>query len=194
MTPPHTPPRTPSPDDTQKYLGNEANSVKRAQFFDAYDNRDRDNKTTGQIYHEQAVKPRTGRYWRYQRRILGFSALRRTRKQSTKLERPEKVSKAQYQFLVSTVRDHALEEQIAHYKFQCSRRTFQTALRKYTRNAGLYKKAWVKKFSRKNKKERVQYGYDLQDKTIDSYLQFVWFSDEGHIDGSTTPGQRILRN
>ena len=56
----------------------------------------------------------------------------------------------------------------------------------------MHKKLRVKKISKKNKEKRIDYGWKHKDHTIANYWQYVWFTDEGHIDPSTTPGQRVL--
>ena len=73
-------------------------------------------------------------------------------------------------------------------------RTLQRRLRQTTNNAQRYKQAYIQKvISKKNRALRVQYGQEHQDKTIDGFWQFVFFSDEAHIDPSSTAQSYILR-
>ena len=53
--------------------------------------------------------------------------------------------------------------------------------------------ARVTSISRKNKQERVEYGKEHQDKTVDEFWQFVHFTDEAHIDPAQTSQMWILR-
>ena len=48
-------------------------------------------------------------------------------------------------------------------------------------NAQRYKKPYSSLISAKNKQERVQYGYQHQDKGIKSFWSYVYFTDEAHF-------------
>lgn len=106
------------------------------------------------------------------------------------------MSKELCKTLVSTdnqVRDAPIPFQMKHHNITVHRRTLQRAMKTHTKGAMMYRKVRIKKISDKNKKEWMEYGRDHQDKTIDNYYQYVWYSDEAHIDPGTTPGQRVLR-
>ena len=69
-------PRTPSPNRNHPDLeGLQADTLRKTRFFDAIDENDaqtRDNKKPlKQIYEDQNISERTGRFWRKQRRLLG---------------------------------------------------------------------------------------------------------------------------
>lgn len=64
------------------------------------------------------------------------------------------------------VRDQHYECQIKHFDMNVSTRTLQRALTS-RRNARIYKKAVVRMISEKNKRLRVQYGYDHVDKPFE---------------------------
>jgi len=38
----------------------------------------------------------------------------------------------------------------------------------------------------KNKQERVEYAQEHQDKTVDGFWQYIYFTDEAHIDPAQT--------
>lgn len=50
-----------------------------------------------------------------------------------------------------------------------------------------------KKISATNKGLRVKYGLEHQDKSVDDFWQFVYYTDEAHIDPSSTSQGYILR-
>jgi hypothetical protein len=50
-----------------------------------------------------------------------------------------------------------------------------------------------KKISPKNYRLRVQYGHEHKDKSIDDFWQFIYFTDEAHIDPSSQGQGHILR-
>jgi hypothetical protein len=51
----------------------------------------------------------------------------------------------------------------------------------------------VKEISLKNQKLRVEYGHRHKDETIDSFWQYVHFTDEAHLDPSESYSKKILR-
>ena len=73
----------------------EYDTTRRARFFDAWDAKEND-VGVGQICRKLDfnLPPSTARGWLKKRDIQGSLAIRRTRKQSSKLEQPAKVSAA----------------------------------------------------------------------------------------------------
>ena len=53
--------------------------------------------------------------------------------------------------------------------------------------------AKVKNISNKNMRLRVEYGRRHEDETIDSFWQFVHFTDEAHLDPNEYYSKRVLR-
>lgn len=51
----------------------------------------------------------------------------------------------------------------------------------------------VKKISQKNRRLRVEYGERYQHETVNSFWQFVHFTDEAHFDPDECYSKRILR-
>jgi hypothetical protein len=92
------------------------------------------------------------------------------------------------------VRDQHYEAQIKHYKLDTSVRQLQRRLKQTTNRGQRYKQAYIQKeISPKNRALRTKYGQDHQDKTITNFWQFVYFTDEAHIDPSSITQGRILR-
>jgi uncharacterized protein YaiI (UPF0178 family) len=100
--------------------------------------------------------------------------------------------------LVSTsknkVRDQPYEAQIEFHQLPIKKRALQKGLKRYTNEGQLYKQAFVrKKLSAKNRRERTRYGQEHIGKTIDDFWQYIFFTDEAHIDPSSAAQGHILR-
>jgi hypothetical protein len=185
---------TPPPGPEKGYP---ATTRKRMRFFDAYD-RDHATKPVSQICLDEEVKESTGRYWLRQRRNLGHLAMRRTRKLSDKLGMKSKVTKSMCKMLVdpkqNPVRDQLYEAQIQFHNIPVQKRQLQRKLKEHTQNARRYKMAFVKKkVLAKNKEERMAYGVEHKDDTIDDYWSHICFTDEAHVDPKSQRVGEILR-
>jgi len=101
LHPPSTIKMTPST-PSKCYKGQEYTTTKRCRFFDAWDSKESD-VGVGQICRKLDfnLPPSTARYWLRQRDIQGSQAARRTRKQSTRMGRPSKVSASDLQRLTN---------------------------------------------------------------------------------------------
>ena len=67
-------------------------------------------------------------------------------------------------------------------------------LREHTNGGQIYKAAFVKKeISKKNKDERVSYGEEHKDKTVDDFWRYIFFTDEAHIDPTAQQALGVLR-
>jgi hypothetical protein len=175
----------------------EADTLKKKHFFDAYDEH-YPSKSLRLISRENQVHVSTASYWLRQRNQLGSPAYRHTRKKSQILGRRSKVSKEQCKQLVSpsrnAVRDQRYEVQIQHHNLDISVRQLQRRLKQTTNRGQRYKQAYIqKKISPKNRALRTKYGQDHQDKTINNFWQFVYFTDEAHIDPTSVTQGYILR-
>lgn len=92
------------------------------------------------------------------------------------------------------VRDQMLEAQIEHHKLGVSRRSLTSRLKACTKRARRFKQAYVKKeISGPNRKKREDYGWEHKDKTIHEFWQYIYFTDEAHIDPSSQAQGYILR-
>ena len=92
------------------------------------------------------------------------------------------------------VRNQLYEAQIEYHNLNVKPRTLQRRLRQTTNNARRYKQAYIQKdISKKIRILRVEYGQKHQDKTVNNFWQFILFSDEAHIDPSSTAQGHILR-
>jgi hypothetical protein len=99
----------PSPGPSE---GVEADTVKKCRFYDAYD-KDHNEKSLRQIARDEGTTDGTAGRWLRQRESLGSIAYRSSRKRSTKLGRPSKVTKPMCKMLVNPaqnpVRDQPYE-------------------------------------------------------------------------------------
>ena len=91
------------------------------------------------------------------------------------------------------VRDQTWDVQIDHFQLNCTKRTMQRACKRRTPKAGRYRMLKVKEISPKNRKLRVEYGHRHKDETIESFWQYVHFTDEAHADPGELYSKRVLR-
>jgi len=151
----------------------EADTVKKCRFYDAYD-RDYNEKSLRQIARETPTSEGTARRWLRQRESLGSIAYRTTRKRSTKLGRPSKVTKSMCKMLVNPsknpVRDQPYEAQIEYHHIPVGKRQLQRKLKEHTNRGQRYKCAFVKKvISTKNRQERVEYTLKHINKPVEDF-------------------------
>jgi hypothetical protein len=143
------------------------------------------------------TSPPTGRRWLKQRDLLGSPAFRRTRKLSSRLGRKSRISDETCKILVSPSRNPIRDQykaQIAYHNLPVKKRQLQTIFKQSSNGGQRYKQAYVKKLlSRKNRGERVHYGAAHQHKTIHDFWQFIYFTDEAHLDPSSQAQGCILR-
>ena len=185
---------TPPPKGTK---GCEADTIKKSRFFNAYDERIgydslRSISKDFDITHPCALK------WLWQRNELGSPTYRRTRKRSLRLGRTPKVSKEQCQMLVSPsknpVRNQLYEAQIEYHKLNASKRTLQRRLKKCTNGGQRYKQAYIQKeITKKNRRKQVKYSLEHEDKSVEDHWQYIYFTDEAHIDPSSIGQGNILQ-
>lgn len=175
----------------------EANTIKRLSFFRAYDNR-HEGENIRAIATAENITFRTANRWLQQRRELGSPAYRRLRKRSQHLGRASRISQEQCQMLVSPtrnpVRDQLYEAQIKYHKLNIKPRQLQRRLKACTNKGQRYKQAYIQKvLSVANKRKRLEYCQEHKDKSIDDFWQYVFFTDEAHIDPSSIRQGHILR-
>jgi hypothetical protein len=153
------------------------------RFFDAWDSKE---KAVGvaQICRKLdfGLAPSTARKWLRQRDIQGSPAARRTRKQSSRLGRPAKVSAADLKRLTNQqdpIHEEPYEIQAKTLDGQPSARTLQA----HASRAGArrFKKRYTTEVSRQNKLIRVEYGKKHENDTLTGFWQFVGFTDESHF-------------
>ena len=185
---------TPPPGPSE---GQEANTVRKTRFYDAWD-REHERRSMRAICRDHDITEGTGRLWKKQREELGSLAYRHTRKLSSNLGRRSKVTKSICKMLVSPsrnpVRTQPFDAQIAYHKIPVQRRQLMKKLREHTNGGQIYKAAFVKKeISKKNKDERVSYGEEHKDKTVDDFWRYIFFTDEAHIDPTAQQAPGVLR-
>jgi hypothetical protein len=175
----------------------ERSTRKRIRFFEAYDSRS-SHESMSSIAALKGINKSTASRWLQQRALFGSLAERRTRRLSQKVGSQSKVSKEICQILISPsrnpVRNQAYEAQIEYHNIKVQPRQLRRMLQRYTNQARRYKCAYIqKKISLANRQKRYKYGQDHQGKTIDNFWQYVFFSDEAHIDPSSSIQGRVLR-
>ena len=173
MSPPHTPPRP---------TRCEADTTKRARFFHALQNK-KDGQSFNEICRQKGIEipPSTGRDWKRQFEQQGEKAIRRTRRQSTRLGQPPKVSEAE----LTAVFDPQHPLHTAPYKsFEFDLGSRQLHKRYARLNARRFKRATSSALSAKNKRARIDYGRCHRresGKNLTSFWQYVYFTDEAHF-------------
>lgn len=186
--------QTPPPD---KFNVGERTSRKRVRFYDAWDKRS-PTRSLRALEREFGLTHPNGQRWLDQRTALGSPAYHRTRKLSDNLGPHPKVSADTCKMLVSPsrnkVRDQQLEAQIEYHKLPVKKRALQNRLKANTNKGQRYKMAYIKKrLSLKNRGERIHYGAEHQHKTVHDFWQYVYFTDEAHLDPSSQAQGYILR-
>lgn len=162
----------------------ERDTIHRYRFFEAYD-RKLPSTSFNSLCKRQGIEipPSTGRLWLQQREIQGKKAIRRTRRQSQKLGRKRAVCEADMETVLdedNPIHLHSYKQQVEDLSLNCQPQTLQQNLAKRM-DSRRYKQAYSSFISDENKRKRVQYGTEHQDKTIRSWWRFVYFTDEVHF-------------
>ena len=192
MQPHHTDGTPPSTPKRQEY-----DTPRRVRFYALYDTRQSDEEVKT-IATRIGISKATGNRWLRQRQNLGSPAMRRTRKLSTRLGRHQKVPPERIKMLVdpeqNPVRDQRLEAQLAHHHINLGVRQLQRRFAQDTNGAQMYKMAYTKKkLSSVNKRKRIAYAKEHENKTIGNFWRYVLFTDEAHVDPSSECQGRTLR-
>jgi len=152
----------------------QASTVTKTRFFDAFDARPPTESIQDVIQklHFPYSLRTTERWLKARRRGAsrsGHEAYHRGGKHHKKLS---KVTDAQLDILldpINPVRTQDLQTQVDYHNIPISKRAMQTNLIKRRHKAKRYKMARVTAISKKNKQERVEYGKEHQDKTVDGF-------------------------
>ena len=172
-------------------------TITKVRFYNAYDEHCA-SQSRKSIARQFAPSITTGLRWLHERELHGDAALRRLCKRSTRLGRKSNITKEQCQMLVSPsrnpVRDQLYEVQIKHHNLKVGKRQLQLKLKEHTNGGQRFKQAYIQKvISRKNRGLRTKHGEEHAGKTIHNFWQFVFFTDEAHIDPSSQSQGNILR-
>ena len=82
----------------------------------------------------------------------------------------------------------------AEYKLGVGARQLQRRLTALTNKARRYKAAWYRdELSEETERAREEYGNRHKGKSIEDLWQWVYFTDEFHLDITTEPAPRQLR-
>lgn len=186
----HTPPY-------QSADGLPADTIKKTRFFQAYDDR-KPGETKRSICQAIGTTSPTARRWLQEREQLGSKAYRRTRKLSNRLGRKVSVPNETIKQLVSPsknpVRHQPYEVQLEHHKIPLKKRQLQKRLKDITNGGQMYKQAYVAKvISAVNKGKRIKYGEEHRYESVDTFWQYIFFTDEAHFDPTAQKQGTILR-
>lgn len=163
----------------------EFSSRRKVRFFDAYDDKDPiESFNSVCARHRIQIPPPTGRLWLRQRDEFGEGAYHRLRKASKELGRKLKVDEGTLDCILDrrnglTKRDPRDIVKFLHLDIHP--RTLQASLSK-RRNARRYKKRKTSAISQRNKDARKEYGKLHEKDTIIDKWQWVYFTDEVHMD------------
>jgi hypothetical protein len=140
----------------------------------------------------------TGQRWLRERTSLGDIVLQRLCKRSTCLGRKSAISKEQCEILVSPsrnpVRDQLYKVQIKYYNLKVGKRQLQIKLKEYTKGGQRFKQAYIQKeILQNNRCLQTSHGERHVGKTIYNFWQFVFFTDEAHVDPTSQTQGYILR-
>ena len=174
----------------------ERDTVQKTRFYKEYDLRC-SSESLRAIAKSLEVPESSARLLLRQRALLGNKAYRKLRPQSQNLGRKQTVPPETLQMLISEenpVRNQPYDRQIEFHQISIKPRSLQLRLTEHINKAQRYKQAYIaKEISVANLQHRVNYGEKYQYETIDSFWQFVFFTDEAHFDPSSQGVSRILR-
>ena len=175
----------------------EYSTPQKTRFFEAYD-KESTFKSLPTISDENNIPTPTARRWLRLRNDIGTEAYQKTRRRSKVIGRKKIISKTTCQMLVdpvqNPVRDQQFEAQMEHFHIPGTTRTLQKALKENTKGARRYKQRYVKKrISKTNRDARVAFGKEHEGHTVYNFWQFVFFTDEAHLDPSSQTQGFILR-
>jgi hypothetical protein len=153
MSPPHTPTKP------KRY---ERDTIKRARFHDVLKNQ-KNGQSFNEICRRKGIEISfsTDRLWRRQFEEQGDTALRRTRRQSSRLERQPKISNTDLQPLLEPQHPlHIVSFEIISQTEEIDIDSRQLHIRYKRLGARRYKRQTSSKISDKNRTTRIKYGED----------------------------------
>jgi hypothetical protein len=171
----------------------EADTIRRTDFFHVFDQRGK--KSTKTMCTEKKVSYETKRSWLQQRNTLSTAAFRRIDKART--ERPLKMTNDQLTEMLNDeknlVRDQSWEIQIDHFQLNCTSRIMKRACSRRQLKADRYRMIIVKLINLKNRQLRVEYDHRHVIETMNSFWQYVHFTNETHLNSNKIFAKRVLR-
>jgi DDE superfamily endonuclease len=162
----------------------EYDTIRRVRFFNAFDAKEKDVSFNDLCKNPEInIPPSTARTWLNLRAKLGSSALRRTRKLSTRLGRPNTIPDGRVKPLFD--KEHPshfepYESIVRRENFSITPRSLQAAVSRRF-NARRTKRPRTKPISKNNKIKRTNYGEEHQKKSIRRFWSRVSFTDESHF-------------
>lgn len=163
----------------------EFSTRRKVRFYDAYDDREPIESFNHLCArHRIQIPPSTGRLWLRQRDEFGDEAYHRLRKTSKELGRKFDVCEADLDYILD--RSNGLTRKdprdiVRLLKLDVHPRTLQASLSK-RKHARRYKRRKTGFIKEKNKIARREYGKLHENDTIRGDWQWVYFTDEVHMD------------
>jgi uncharacterized protein YaiI (UPF0178 family) len=96
--------------------------------------------------------------------------------------------------LQNSVYNQLYKAQIQFYNLPVKKCVLQAGLKKYTNRGQHYKQAYVRKtIIYTNHKKQTQYSTEHENKSIDSFWQYIFFTDKFYFDSSSVCQGYILQ-
>jgi hypothetical protein len=144
---------------------------------------------------KKKVSYETKRSWLQQRNTLSTAAFRRIDKART--ERSLKMTNDQLTEMLNDeknlVRDQSWEIQINHFQLNCTSRIMKRACSRRQLKVDQYRMIIIKLISLKNRQLRVEYDHRHVIETMNSFWQYVHFTNETHLNSNEIFAKRVLR-
>ena len=184
---------TPDRQPIIKFTG-EATSRIKAKFFLLLDTKE-PHKSRRQLFKDIGIANTTANRWIAERTRHCSPAVRRIGKH--RRGPPEIIPNDILDMLLdhgrNPVRRLPLPMQMAYHNIDCHLRTLQRALWIRKNNARMYRCAVVSDLSESQCNTRIEYGNLHKDKTVEDFWQYIYFTDECHIDPSQWAHEQVLR-
>jgi hypothetical protein len=171
----------------------EANIVKKTRFFHAIDHREK--KFVQIVCKKENVSWETNKKWLHQRKKLETSVASR-RIDKKRSERSIKVTQNKLNELLNEnnlVRDQSWVVQINYFGLNCTSRMMKRACSRRKFKADRYKMTKIRRINVKNELLRQKYDCRHQAETMNSYWQYVHFTNEAYFDSDESYSKRVLR-
>jgi hypothetical protein len=137
----------------------------------------------------------TKRSWLQQRNTLSTAAFRRIDKART--ERSLKMTNDQLIEMLNDeknfVRDQSWKIQIDHFQLNCTSRIRKGACSRRQFKVDRYRMIIIKLISLRNKQLRVEYDHRHVIETMNSFWQYVHFTNETHLNSNEIFAKKMLR-
>jgi hypothetical protein len=164
----------------------EYTTPRRSRFFLAYDKAIPATSFASICRRAEIdIPPSTGRRWIKERETIGSPAIRRTRRLSSKLGQPRRISSP----ILSSLLDPKNPLHSCSYAEQAQQLPIEHSVQSKTLQQNLSKRLNARKYKRPrtpgirlaNKPIRVRFGNLHKGKSLDRYWRWIYFTDEVHM-------------